>query len=64
MQIDPNQVVWDSGGGGIDPSAVQWDDAPQQQANFNAVEKPTAFDDFLVKFGNTSIGKQLSGAFQ
>ena len=63
MPIDPNQVVWDSGGGGIDPSAVQWDDAPQQQANFNAVEKPTAFDDFLVKFGNTSIGKQLSGAF-
>lgn len=63
MQIDPNQVVWDSGGGGIDPSAVQWDDAPQQQANFNAVEKPTAFDDFLVKFGNTAIGKQLSGAF-
>ena len=63
MQIDPNQVVWDSGGGGIDPSAVQWDDAPQQQANFNAVEKPTAFDDFLVKFGNTAVGKQLSGAF-
>ena len=63
MPIDPNQVVWDSGGGGIDPSAVQWDDAQQQQANFNAVEKPTAFDDFLVKFGNTYIGKQLSGAF-
>src|SRR5574343_1671189 len=62
MPIDPNQVVWDSGGG-IDPSAVQWDDAPQQQANFNAVEKPTAFDDFLVKFVNTAIGKQLSGAF-
>lgn len=63
MPIDPNQVVWDTGGGGIDPSAVQWDDAPQHQANFNAVEKPTAFDDFLVKFGNTAIGKQLSGAF-
>lgn len=37
---------------------------PQQQApRFDAVEQPTALDDFLVKFGNTAIGKQLSGAF-
>ncbi len=30
---------------------------------FDAVDEPTAFDDFLVKFGNTAVGKQLSGAF-
>lgn len=37
---------------------------PQQIApRFNAVEQPTALDDLLVRFGDTAIGKQLSGAF-
>lgn len=41
----------------------QVEEQPPAAPNYAAIEQPSAVDDFLVKFGNTALGKQLSGAF-
>ena len=41
----------------------QVEEHPPEAPNYAAIEQPSAVDDFLVKFGNTALGKQLSGAF-
>lgn len=62
MAFDPDKYL-QGNGGGFDPDAYLAGSGEQKPVNFDAIEKPTAFDDLMLRFGDTAIGKQLSSAF-